>query len=132
MTTQTRKSRRSRKEPNRNDSNSGAVRVTGIPCKAPDSTTPPPHNIPPPTATSTTTYPTTPPPRAPHSWPPPHPYTVCVPPPRAKVDDIIDMKQMTKSQLAALPADGGLDKGAKKDPLAKQRHVTSYRSGRVL
>jgi len=49
-----------------------------------------------------------------------------------KVDDIIDMKQMTKSQLAALPADGGLDKGAKKDPLAKQRHVTSYRSGRVL
>mmetsp|Transcript_26424 Transcript_26424/g.55948 ORF Transcript_26424/g.55948 Transcript_26424/m.55948 type:complete len:233 (-) Transcript_26424:326-1024(-) len=51
-----------------------------------------------------------------------------------KVDDDIGLGQMTKSQVCALPADSAAigEKPAKLDPLAKQRHVTSYRAGRVL
>merc|ERR1719181_1256098 len=45
-----------------------------------------------------------------------------------KLDDEIEMGQMTKSQLCALPGDPTLsDKGPRRDPNAKQRHQCSYR-----
>lgn len=45
-----------------------------------------------------------------------------------KLDDEIGLGQMTKSQLCALPGDPTLsDKGPRRDPNAKQRHVYSYR-----
>eukprot|EP00444_Apocalathium_aciculiferum_P000325 CAMPEP_0183409986 /NCGR_PEP_ID=MMETSP0370-20130417/19252_1 /TAXON_ID=268820 /ORGANISM="Peridinium aciculiferum, Strain PAER-2" /LENGTH=168 /DNA_ID=CAMNT_0025592763 /DNA_START=90 /DNA_END=596 /DNA_ORIENTATION=+ len=49
-----------------------------------------------------------------------------------KVDDMIGISQMTKSQLCALPVDRSMnDKSTKVEPGAKQRHMSSYRSGRV-
>eukprot|EP00930_Biecheleria_cincta_P078490 TRINITY_DN65984_c0_g1_i1.p1 TRINITY_DN65984_c0_g1~~TRINITY_DN65984_c0_g1_i1.p1 ORF type:complete len:165 (-),score=27.09 TRINITY_DN65984_c0_g1_i1:106-600(-) len=45
-----------------------------------------------------------------------------------RVDDQIDMKQMVKSQLCAFPGDpSSKEKGPKRDPNAKLRHMTSYR-----
>eukprot|EP00437_Effrenium_voratum_P032935 CAMPEP_0181468142 /NCGR_PEP_ID=MMETSP1110-20121109/37341_1 /TAXON_ID=174948 /ORGANISM="Symbiodinium sp., Strain CCMP421" /LENGTH=101 /DNA_ID=CAMNT_0023592989 /DNA_START=126 /DNA_END=431 /DNA_ORIENTATION=+ len=45
-----------------------------------------------------------------------------------RVDDTIEMKQMVKSQLCALPSDPTLrEKGPRRDPNAKLRHMTSYR-----
>ena len=45
-----------------------------------------------------------------------------------RVDDTIEMKQMVKSQLCALPTDPTLrEKGPRRDPNAKLRHMTSYR-----
>mmetsp|Transcript_114923 Transcript_114923/g.245359 ORF Transcript_114923/g.245359 Transcript_114923/m.245359 type:complete len:173 (+) Transcript_114923:154-672(+) len=45
-----------------------------------------------------------------------------------KVDDDIGMKQMTKSQLCALPSDPTVgNHGPKWDPKANHRHMSSYR-----
>mmetsp|Transcript_151094 Transcript_151094/g.266714 ORF Transcript_151094/g.266714 Transcript_151094/m.266714 type:complete len:191 (+) Transcript_151094:89-661(+) len=49
-----------------------------------------------------------------------------------KVDDKIDMKQMTKSQLAALPGDPTSgEKILRRDPTAVQRHVKTYRAAQL-
>eukprot|EP00931_Biecheleriopsis_adriatica_P025874 TRINITY_DN1579_c0_g1_i1.p1 TRINITY_DN1579_c0_g1~~TRINITY_DN1579_c0_g1_i1.p1 ORF type:complete len:154 (+),score=26.58 TRINITY_DN1579_c0_g1_i1:174-635(+) len=45
-----------------------------------------------------------------------------------RVDDQIEMKQMVKSQLCAIPGDPTTkEKGPRRDPNAKLRHMTSYR-----
>lgn len=50
-----------------------------------------------------------------------------------KIDDGVDMKQMTKSQIAALPGDptNGM-MNLRLDPTAKLRHMQSYRAAQML
>jgi len=49
-----------------------------------------------------------------------------------KIDDVIGIQQMTKSQLCALPTDPTLnERGPRWDVNAKHRHLSSYRSGRI-
>lgn len=50
-----------------------------------------------------------------------------------KIDDGVDMKQMTKSQMAAMPGDptnGTMN--LRLDPTAKLRHMQSYRAAQML
>lgn len=50
-----------------------------------------------------------------------------------KIDDRVDMKQMTKSQMATLPLDptsGAMN--LRLDPTAKLRHMQSYRAAQML
>jgi len=49
-----------------------------------------------------------------------------------KVDDQIDMKQMTKSQMANVGDPTAGDKYARIDPTAKLRHMQSYRAAQML